>query len=127
MKWFDELKAVPLTVFGFYFVVISSVILKAFSFEIVVAILGLAAIHYLIQYSRTKEEQNQTIKDLNYHVQTLHKELLSQRTDISKLNLLFGTIQNQSNPFRAKMTTDSTFDEDFKIPGKTSNNKGHSK
>jgi len=126
MKWFKQLENIPLTVFGFYFVVLSSLILKAFSFEIVAAILGLAAIHYLLKYSQIKEQQNQTIKSFMQQVSNLQDEIINQRTDISKLNLLFGTIQNQSNPFRAKMTSDSSFDDEFNIP-KPTNSRGHSK
>lgn len=104
MKATDEIKAVPITVFGFYLGVLY-VAFTSLTWPSALYLLGVLCLHYLLKFTEIKQAQSKLLNDVNIHLKNLEGELLAQRTDISKLNLLFGINQNMTkNPANAFMS-----------------------
>lgn len=96
MKLTDEIKAIPITVFGFYLVVLYVVAVRSLTWESASLMLGILFLHHFLMFIEIKEKQSKLLNDVNIHLKNIEQEMLSQRTDISKLNLLFGINQNMT-------------------------------
>lgn len=119
MKATDEIKNVPITVFGFYLGVLY-VAFTSLTWQSALYLIGVLCLHYLLKFTQIKQAQSKLLSDVEIHLKNLEGELLAQRTDISKLNLLFGINQNMTkNPQNAFMSPSLRGQVDEELNGQT--------
>jgi hypothetical protein len=105
VKLTDEIKNVPLTIFAFFLAVLYVVASRSLTWQSSSLLLGILFLHFALKFFEIKEKQSKLLNDVNIYLKNIENELTSQRTDISKLNLLFGINQNMTkSPSNAFMS-----------------------
>lgn len=96
MKVIDKLESIPLSVYAFGLAVVGVAASGTLNLPAVLLLLGILSLHYVFKFIEIKEKNNKILSEMHLYLKQLEDELRSQRTDISKLNLLFGINQNMT-------------------------------